>query len=117
MDTHSTWRRSGLLAIVIVASIGLFLYFSRDNSGPPVKLVKVERANLVSNLTTNGKVEPLEPRELRALAPGIVRFLRAKEGEPVRQGQVLLELDRSEAASEVAHAQAEVQSAITALEN
>lgn len=110
-------RRSGLLVILVIASAGLFLYFSRDNSAPPVRLVKVERANLVSNLTTNGKVEPVDAKELRALAPGIVRAIRVKEGELVKRGQTLLELDRGEAVSEVAHAEAEVQAAVAALEN
>jgi len=110
-------RRSGLLVILVIASAGLFLYFSRDNSAPPVRLVKVERANLVSNLTTNGKVEPVDAKELRALTPGIVRTIRVKEGEQVKRGQTILELDRGEASSEVAHAEAELQAAVAALEN
>lgn len=110
-------KRSGLLVILVIASAGLFLFFSRDSSAPSVRLVKVERANLVSNLTTNGKVEPVDAKELRALAPGIIRAIRVKEGQEVKRGQTILELDRGEAVSEVAHAEAEVQAAVAALEN
>ncbi len=111
------WGRSAGLALIVIAGAGLFLYFTRDNASAAVKLAKVERANLVSNLTTNGKVEPLEPRELRAEIPSFVRTLAVKEGDAVRGGQRLVQLEQQEAAAEVSRAAAEVQAAQAELEN
>jgi HlyD family secretion protein len=76
-----------------------------------VRIVKVERTSLVSNLTTNGKVEPVDARELRALAPGTVTNVLVKEGDRARTGQPLVELDRTEAAAGLARADAEWQAA------
>lgn len=111
------WGRSGGLVTLVIAVAGLFLYFTRDNSTVSLRLAKVERANLTSNLTTNGKVEPLDPRELRAEIPGFVRSLLVKEGDPVRSGHRILMLERQEAATEVYRAAAEFQAAQAELEN
>jgi HlyD family secretion protein len=116
MNFSAHWTRNGLIAALVILT-GLFLFYNRDNSAVPVRLVKVERANLVSNLSTNGKVEPLDPQELRALLPGFVQNIAVKEGEHVKRGQVLVRLDRGEAVAEVARAEAALQSALAEMEN
>lgn len=90
---------------------GLFLFFTRTNSGDPVRTAEVKQEALVSSLSTNGKVEPSEARELRAAAPGFVRRLLVREGDQVRAGQTLAELDAGQAQAEVARAQAELEAA------
>ncbi len=104
-------KQGGFLAAIgVVLLAGLFLFFTRTN-GEPVRAVEVKQEELVSSLTTNGKVEPLEGGELRASAPGFVRHVLVKAGDAVKQGQPLLELDRGQAATEVARAQAELEAA------
>lgn len=102
---------------LVVGTAALFLFFSRGKSATPVRAAKVERGSLVSNLTTNGRVEPLAPRELRASSAGLVRKVLVKEGDVVKMGQRLVQLEREEAAAEAARAQAELQAAQAALEN
>jgi HlyD family secretion protein len=93
------------------SAAGVYFYLDGGSSAIPVRVVKVERASLVSNLTTNGKVEPVDARELRALAPGTVTNVLVKEGDHVKSGQLLVELDRTEAAAAMARAEAELQAA------
>lgn len=104
-------KQGGWLAGVgVVFLAGLSLFFTRTN-GEPVQVTEVKQEELVSSLTTNGKVEPNEDQELRAAAPGFVRRLLVKEGDAVKRGQVLLELERGQAAAEAARAQAELEAA------
>ena len=98
--------------MLIVGSLtGVYFYVSLGSGAIPVRVVKVERGSLVSTLTTNGKVEPVDARELRALTPGAVTSVLVKEGDRVRSGQPLVELDRTEAVAGVARSEAELRAA------
>jgi HlyD family secretion protein len=98
--------------VLLVGSLaGVYFYLNGSNGAPLVRLVKVERGSLISTLTTNGKVEPVDARELRALSPGTVTSVPVKDGDPVRTGQLLVELDRTEGAAALARAEAELQAA------
>ncbi len=105
----------GLLLLAVVT--GGWVYLSRDPSGASVRLATVERSVLVSSLTTNGKVEPLDARELRALSPGMIGRIAVREGDRVRAGERLMELDRTEGAAEQARAEAELHTAEAELQN
>jgi HlyD family secretion protein len=93
------------------------MYLSRDTAGVAVRLETVERAPLVSSLSTNGKVEPVDTRELRALTPGMIGAVAVREGDRVHSGQPLIEMDRTESAAEVARVEAEIHSAEGDLQN
>src|ERR1035438_5484721 len=73
--------------LLLVGSLtGVYFYVTQGN-GVLVRVVKVERGPLVSTLTTNGKVEPVDARELRALTPAAVTNVLVKEGDRVKDGQ------------------------------
>jgi HlyD family secretion protein len=77
----------------------------------PVRIVKVERGAIRSVVSTNGKIEPVENFEAHAPVPTTVKRLLVKEGEHVRKGQLLVELDDADIRSQAAHAQAQMSSA------
>ena len=60
MSRSSRLALSSWIVLLVVLLAGTFLYLTRDNGYTTVRIVPVERAALVSNLTTNGKVEPVE---------------------------------------------------------
>lgn len=101
-----------LTTLPVVALAVLFIFFTRPNSGEPVRVTEVKQETLVSSLTTNGKVEASDARELRAEAPGFVRRLLVKEGDAVHSGQLLVNLDPAQAETQVTHAQAELDAAL-----
>lgn len=82
-----------------------------------VETITVEPAALSPQLTLYGKVE--SPELTRAAAPGVGRVSRvlALEGQPVRRGQLLLELDRRDFEPRVVQAQAQVDELIAAMDS
>ena len=99
------WMLSLALAVVLLAS-----FMSRDNS-TPVRAAAVERSSIRSVISTNGKLEP--ERDFQAHAPigTTVKQVLVHEGDSVKQGQLLLQLDDSAARSDVAKAQAQLRAA------
>lgn len=69
-----------------------------------VTVVTPVRENLVSSITSNGKVEPISPFVMRAQLDTFVAQVRATEGQKVTKGQLLLELDVKDAAAQLAQA-------------
>ncbi len=88
---------AGVLAYVLVELSG-------RKPVPKVAVVEPTRENLVSSISSNGKVEPIAPFVMRAQLDTFVEKVRATEGQSVKKGQVLLELDVKEAAAKLAEA-------------
>src|SRR4029077_19578150 len=59
----------------------------------------------------NGKVEPIQSFESHAPVGTTVRKLLVKEGQHVKKGQLLAQLDDAEASSQAARAMAQVRAA------
>src|SRR5258708_8856379 len=62
------------------------------------------REHLVSKISSNGKVEPIAPYVMRAQLDTFVEKVRATEGQTVKKGQVILELDVKDAAARFSEA-------------
>jgi HlyD family secretion protein len=94
-----------LLSIVLVlVAIAALVYLSGRTPVPDVAVQVVVRASLSAAITTNGKIEPITPFEMRALVPSHVTAVSSSEGQLVKKGQLLLELDNSQLKADVAHA-------------
>ncbi len=105
-------RRRWLIAgAVIVAVILLAAFMSLGRKQTPIRAERATTANIVSTISTNGKVEPVHNFEAHAPAPATVKRLFAHEGDRVKAGQLLLELDDAEARAQAAKAQAQLQAA------
>ena len=94
----------------MLAAAVLVPFFSRRSS-LPVRIVTVERGSIRSVVSTNGKIEPLENFEAHAPVGTTVKRLLVKEGDHVRKGQLLLELDDADIRSQAAHAEAAISAA------
>ncbi len=105
---HRWW----IIAIAIALAVILFAAFNSMNSGAiPVRAARVTRANIRSVISTNGKVEPINNFEAHApTATTVVRVL-AREGDHVKRGQLLLQLDDADARTNRAKAVAELKGA------
>jgi HlyD family secretion protein len=62
-------------------------------------------------VSTNGKVEPIQNFEAHAPIATTVKRLLVKEGDHVRRGQLLLQLDDADIRSQAARAEAQVKAA------
>jgi HlyD family secretion protein len=76
-----------------------------------VRTTTVERGPIRSLISTNGKVEPIRNFEAHSPLATTVKRLLVKEGDHVRQGQLLLQLDDADLQSLAARAQAQMKSA------
>jgi HlyD family secretion protein len=90
--------------VVIVVLIGLA---GRDKP-PLVQVTAVVRQALVSSISSNGKIEPIQPFVLRAQMDTFVREVHATEGQAVRRGEMLLTLDDADFRAQLAQARADL---------
>lgn len=72
----------------------------------------VQRGPIRSVISTNGKIEPVQNFESHAPIATTVRRLYVKEGDHVRKGQLLLQLDDDDIRSQAARAQSQLRSAL-----
>jgi len=95
-------------AVAVVAVILLASFASRDDS-VAIVTATVTRSNIRSLISTNGKVEPINNFEAHAPIGTVVKRVLVKEGDHVRQGQLLVELDAATAESQAAQALAQIR--------
>ncbi len=96
---------------VIAAVIVLAAFISLQRSDVPVRMADVHRGDIRAVITTNGKITPVLPFEAHAVAPALVKRVLVREGDHVQAGQLLLELNTSEAQAEAAKALAQLRAA------
>jgi len=99
------WTVGIALAVVVLAS-----FMSRDEV-VPVRAASVQRGTIRSVVSTNGKVEPLQNFEAHTPVGTTVKRVLAREGDQVKKGQLLVQLDDADARSQAARALAQVRSA------
>jgi HlyD family secretion protein len=98
----------GVLVLAGFVTLGVS---KRRQPAVEVKLEKVARRNLVSVVTSSGKIEPEQSVDILSDIIGRIVYLPVKEGDVVQKGQVLVKLDTASYAAAVERAQAGVASA------
>jgi HlyD family secretion protein len=68
--------------------------FSVDKTIPAEKLAKVESGSIAKSVVATGKIEPLSKVEIKSKSSGITKYIYVNAGDTVREGQLLLELDK-----------------------
>lgn len=99
----------------MVLAVLLFTGINRRRTGTPVRAEKAVRQEIASVISTNGKIEPINSFEAHAPAPSTVNRVLVAEGDHVKAGQLLVQLDDAEARSQAARAMAQLRSAEAAL--
>jgi HlyD family secretion protein len=101
-----------MIALVIVAAvIVLATVASRRDDAIPIRVARVEQGDIRSVISTNGRIEPVNNFEAHAPIATSVHRVLVKEGDHVRKGQLLLELDDASARTEAARAQTALKAA------
>src|ERR1041385_1853784 len=98
------WIWIALGAIVLVAIIGLGAVRNAKGKVQAVQMAKVRREDVTSRVRAPGKIEAKTQVKISADIMGKVVILNVKEGDPVKKGQLLLQLDDTQYRS--AHDQA-----------
>jgi HlyD family secretion protein len=102
------------LALVVVLLI-IFLYVHFSHQAVAIRTARVARQDIISTVSTNGKVEPIDDFQAHASAPGVVDELYVHLGQQVQKGQPLVRMDDTNPLRDIAAAQANIDSATTTL--
>jgi HlyD family secretion protein len=101
-----------LLAITFIfASLVLVAFYLFGRDIVEVRVAEVSRQNLISPVSTNGKVEPIDPFFAHAATPGIVERLYVDAGQEVKAGQLLVTMRNPDVAARVASASSSLTTA------
>ncbi len=90
----------GSLAAVAVIGALTAAIRGKDKNVPRVTTAKVEKLDLISKVTANGKIQAQRKVDMSALVMGQIVNLAVKEGDHVKKGQLLLQIDRAQLAAQ-----------------
>jgi len=111
-----TRRRKRLIwiSVAVVLVLGGGVAYSRNRSkATPVLTARVATQDIVSKVTANGKIQAENKVEMSALVQGQVVNLAVREGDKVRKGDFLLQIDRNRAAAEEAGSSAALKASLS----
>ena len=91
-----------ILGAVVLGFVAMGFIKRKDKDVARVTTAKVEKIDLISKVTANGKIQARRKVDLSALVMGQIVNLAAKEGDRVQKGQLLLQIDRAQLAAQTA---------------
>ena len=102
--------RNRILIFLILAAVVAIVLVRLSGRQPVAKISAVSpiRENVISSISSNGKVEPIAPFVVRAQLDTFIERISAVEGQPVKKGQLLLELNVKDAAAQLADARSKL---------
>ena len=102
--------RNRIVIFLVLAGIVIYGLVRLTGRQPAAKISAVTpvRENLVSSISSNGKVEPIGSFVMRAQLDTFVEKVSAVEGQQVKRGRLLLELDVKDAAARLAEARSKL---------
>jgi HlyD family secretion protein len=105
------WRISAVLLIVVFFTVRAL---TRDRL--QVRVAEASHAQLVSTVSTNGRVEPVVNYELHSPIATLVKEVYVQPGDEVAAGKLLMVLDDMQARAHLAAAESGVKAAQAGLE-
>lgn len=98
--------RNRILLFLLLAGLVAFGLVKLSERKPVAKISVVTpiRESIASSVSSNGKVEPISPYVVRAQLDTFVESVNATEGQQVKKGQLLLQLDVKDAEAKLAEA-------------
>ncbi|WP_353062394.1 efflux RND transporter periplasmic adaptor subunit [Tunturibacter psychrotolerans] len=114
MPTTETRRLNPVMLwgiFLAIIAIGFIIVRSSTRDLVAVRVAVVNHQNIVTSVSTSGKVEPVDEFPAYAPAPGVVAKVYVDVGQKVKAGELLLKLDDADAVAKIATANAAVHSA------
>jgi HlyD family secretion protein len=107
------WLWLGAAVLVVIV---FFAARSFTRGRLPVREARVSRQELVNNINTNGRVEPVVNYPIYSPIATTVKAIYVQQGDQAPAGKLLMELDDTEARARVAAARSAVRTAQAALD-
>jgi HlyD family secretion protein len=109
----SRGMKVGLVIGVLALAAGGGIAYSiqkKKNAGTEVRMEQVSRRDLVSAVTASGKIEPQTSVDISADITGRIIRIAVEEGDLVRKGQFLVQIDPAQYQAAVSRAEGVVSS-------
>src|SRR5262249_44627574 len=105
-----------LVLLVVAGAAGLATLNGAAPEVDPARGATAERGAMVKSVVATGKVEPITKVEIKSKANGIIKALRVDVDSAVKEGDVLVELDKDQLAATLRGAEANLLAARASLE-
>ena len=105
-----------VILVTVAGIIGSSIY-KKKHQATEVSVAKVKVQDVVGKVVANGKIQAENKVDLSALVMGQIVNLVVKEGDPVKEGDFLLQIDKKRAAAEEASSAAAVQASLADLDS
>lgn len=102
------WIWIGVIVVVLVGVVW-FVKGRKKEKIPEVTVAAVTRTKLVSKVSANGQIEAKRKVDLSANVPGQVVNLAVREGDTVKKGDFLLQIDQAQLAATAQSAEASMK--------
>jgi len=89
----------GIVVVIAIAGIAFASIRGKSKEGTPVTFGKVERADLTSKVSANGRIDAKRKVDLSANVMGQIVNLAVREGDVVKKGDFLLQIDQKQLAA------------------
>jgi HlyD family secretion protein len=116
------WKRHkgkiivGVVLLTLVGLVGSSIY-KKNHQATEVSVAKVKVQDVVGKVTANGKIQAENKVDLSALVMGQIVNLVVREGDRVKQGDFLLQIDKTRATAEEAGSAAAVLASLADLDS
>src|SRR5437879_12839510 len=114
-ETMKPWKKIAIgagVAVLLAIIVGFTVHQSSKNVAT-VQTGKVQREDLASVVSASGEIKPKTYVNIGANAYGKITHLYVKEGDHVKKGQLLAQLENVQSTADVSANQASVQAAET----
>lgn len=107
------WLRQNKIVVIIITILAIALIAAAVSRRTVVhvRAETVTTADIINTISTNGKIEPVDNFQASAVAPAVVKKVLVKEGDRVKAGQLLVQLDDADARAQSARALAQLRGA------
>lgn len=109
MKRKTMWVVAGVL--LVAAATGTFIFVNNDDELTEVQTAIVGLENIIEKVNATGRIQPKTQVRISADVSAKIIALHVKEGDSVKAGQLLVELDRERYLAAVERAEANVRSA------
>jgi len=108
-------RKSWIILVIVLLAIGGISYFALRKKAVTYETARVDRGPVIETVSVTGSIASKTKINLQPESGGQVAKIFVKEGDDVKAGDSLVQLDKSDAASRVASQQAIVDVALAQL--
>ncbi len=101
-----------IIGVVVIVGALIIVNLLKEEKGLEVTTEIIEKGTVIKKVTGSGQVEPAVEVKVSANVSGKIVNLTVKEGDPVKKGQLLVELERNQYAAALKRANSALLAAI-----